>query len=285
MSEIDDLFTEAPKEVSAFNKEEWAKKKSEDRKAAFAMIDEAALSMDTPEKLGEFLDVTSRFGSYSVNNLLLITAQMPDATRLADSKTWGEKKAFIKKGEKAIMIIEPGKEYTKSDGTVATSFEVKKVFDVSQTDAKVTPVESKTADPRQLVKELIKTCGVGLFRAENLPEGINAKYDAERKIINVRTGVPAEIVFAEVTKELAFAKLDPSGEHRESNGLKAYCVSYVLCKRAGIQPAPMRGLANPFAGKDSKAIKAELSSVRSLSNDISSTLFKTKEKVRDNDAR
>ena len=26
MSEIDDLFTEAPKEVSAFNKEEWAKK-------------------------------------------------------------------------------------------------------------------------------------------------------------------------------------------------------------------------------------------------------------------
>ena len=48
MSEIDDLFTEAPKEVSTFNKEEWAKKKSEDRKAAFAMIDEAALSMDTP---------------------------------------------------------------------------------------------------------------------------------------------------------------------------------------------------------------------------------------------
>lgn len=286
MSDVNGLFTEAPTEYSAFDKEEWAKKKEAEKKAAFAMAEETALSMDTPEKLETFLDVVSRFGVYSVNNLLLITAQKPNATKLADSKAWDEKNIYIKKGEKAIMLIEPGKEYTKSDGSSATSFVVKKVFDITQTTSKISPPEEKTPDARQLIKDLVKSCNISLYRDENIPAGENARYDAKRKFINVSPGIPGEAVFAAAARELAFAKLDPSGEHREENILKAYCVSYILCKRAGIQPPLLKGNGNPFAGKDSKAIKAELSNIRSLTNDISAVLFpEHKAKVRDNDAR
>ena len=39
---------------------------------------------------------------------------------------------YVKRGQDAITILEPGKEYRKDDGSTGVSYNVKKVFDISQ---------------------------------------------------------------------------------------------------------------------------------------------------------
>ena len=70
---------------------------------------------------------------YSVGNALLILAQKPDASQLKDYDGWKEKGTGVKPKEKGIIILEPGNEYVREDGTTAVSYNAKKVFDVSQT--------------------------------------------------------------------------------------------------------------------------------------------------------
>ena len=143
MANYDDIFNASAQESTedksfvSFNKEEWAAQKKQERESAFAMIDETAQRMANDGGLFQsYLDVQARFDRYSVGNAVLITAQKADATQLSDFKGWKNNGVFIKKGESGIVLLEPGEEYTKEDGTVGVSYNSKKVFDISQTTAK-----------------------------------------------------------------------------------------------------------------------------------------------------
>ena len=119
-----------------FDKEKWAKQKREERKVVYQMIDDAAVAaVSSGEKFQAFLNIQAQFDRYSASNALLIAHQCPDATQLADFAAWKNTGVHIKKGVCAINLLEPGQEYTNQDGTVKTSYKVKKVFDVSQTTA------------------------------------------------------------------------------------------------------------------------------------------------------
>ncbi|MDD7129357.1 MAG: ArdC-like ssDNA-binding domain-containing protein [Prevotella sp.] len=143
MSEFDDIFTASSKEpeevsVPPFDKEEWIQQKKAEREHAYEMIDQAAgLMPGEGERVQMYLDLQSRFPRYSVGNILLLSAQKPEATRIADFKAWKEGGVYIKQGETGIIMLEPGNEYTKADGSVGVAYNAKRVFDISQTTAKV----------------------------------------------------------------------------------------------------------------------------------------------------
>jgi len=61
---------------------------------------------------GLVLNVQGQFPLYSVNNALLIAAQMPAAKQLRSFDAWKEQGVSVLKGAKGIKILEPGKEYT-----------------------------------------------------------------------------------------------------------------------------------------------------------------------------
>ena len=83
----------------------------------------------------KYLDLQSHFDRYGANNVLLIMAQMPGAERIGDYGYWKEKGAYLKKQERKnpILILEPGKEYEREDGSIGTYYNAKKVYDISQT--------------------------------------------------------------------------------------------------------------------------------------------------------
>src|SRR4051794_24978643 len=54
-----------------------------------------------------YLDFASKFHNYSMNNLLLILIQRPDATRVAAYRKWSELGRQVRKGEKSIGIFAP----------------------------------------------------------------------------------------------------------------------------------------------------------------------------------
>ena len=103
----------------------------------------------------EFLLTMSKFHDYSIGNLILITIQRPDATRVAGFRTWQELGRWVKKGEKGIAILapclppksarvtEPKDEEPDEEEKVTEIrplyFKVVHVFDISQTDGKPLP--------------------------------------------------------------------------------------------------------------------------------------------------
>ena len=113
MNSIDEIFENGKAEelsIDPFDVEEWAANKKAEREQAYSLITAMAKSVATHgDKLKSYLDVQSRFNKYSVGNALLITSQMPNATRLADYKTWKDAGVHVKKGETGIVVLEPGK--------------------------------------------------------------------------------------------------------------------------------------------------------------------------------
>ncbi|MCU1416123.1 MAG: hypothetical protein JWP32_297 [Schumannella sp.] len=88
-----------------------------------------------------FLDFAKAFHAYSLNNLLLILSQMPEASQVAGFRKWQALGRQVRKGEKAIRIFgystkkiteedENGDEVEKR----VARFPILSVFDIGQTD-------------------------------------------------------------------------------------------------------------------------------------------------------
>ena len=107
MNDIDDIVSVANSSTQnkSFDKNAWMKKKQEERKSAYDLIDKTATEIvGDSSKFKTYLDVQGRMNKYSVGNALLITAQMPNATQLKEFSDWKEAGAFIKKNANSIII-------------------------------------------------------------------------------------------------------------------------------------------------------------------------------------
>lgn len=261
MNNFDDIFvnqktgeTANNKDFVPFNKDEWAARKQQERADAYALIDRAA--EDAAKDGGVFqgyLDVQSRFDRYSVGNALLITIQMPEATRLADYNGWKDNNVYVKKGATGITILEPGDEYTREDGSVGVWYNAKKVFDISQTNSRQQAAPAVSHDPRLLLKALINNAPCEISISENLPENVYAAYQPQDKVILIRQGMDAPDIFRALSQELAHAHMDRGEYNRADCAFTAYCVSYVLCKRNSIAVDTFRFDRLPEAFKEMDA--------------------------------
>lgn len=87
-----------------------------------------------------FLDFARSFHTYSLNNLLLILAQNPDATMVAGFRQWQAKGRQVRRGEKAIKIFGYSQTKTRDETDdeeterILTYFPILSVFDIAQTD-------------------------------------------------------------------------------------------------------------------------------------------------------
>ena len=141
MANFDDLFTaptatETQSDRPQLTKEEYAAKKKAERDSLYALADEMAQEvMRDGEAFRGFLDVQARFDRYSATNALLIYAQNDEATRLRDFDGWKERGIYVRKNETGLSILEAGDSYVTEDGRTGYYYNVKKVFDISQTDA------------------------------------------------------------------------------------------------------------------------------------------------------
>ena len=91
-----------------------------------------------------FLEFARSFHNYSLNNLLLILAQNPDATMIAGFRQWQTKGRQVRKGEMSIKIFGYREKKTNRDDDadeaaedskhVSRYFPTLSVFDIAQTD-------------------------------------------------------------------------------------------------------------------------------------------------------
>jgi len=279
MSSFDDLFRQkndqpAPRNDRPFDKEAWKQQKQEQREMVYAMIDDTAQTVARDgTAFQKYLDVQSRFDRYSVANALLILAQKPDATRIADFDTWKEQGAYIRKKETGFYILEPGEEYRREDGSVGISYNLKKMFDISQTGNSRKRETPTYPDDRTRIKALMDHTPVPIRISDALPDGTNALYRPETREIQIRRGMDAGNIFRALSQELAHAEMDKGdgSYNRSDHAFHAYCVSYMLCKQYGVDTNGYRFDRAPqmLEGMDPQEVRAELSVIRETTVEIS----------------
>lgn len=279
MSSFDDLFQQeneqpVPRNDLPFDKEAWKQQKQEQREMVYAMIDDTAQTVARDgAAFQKYLDVHSRFDRYSVANALLILAQKPDATRIADFDTWKEQGAFIRKKETGFYILEPGEEYQREDGTVGISYNPKKMFDISQTGNSRKRETPTYPDDRTRIKALMDHAPVPIRISDALSKGTNALYRPDTREIQIRKGMDAGNIFRALSQELAHAEMDKGdgSYNRSHHAFHAYCVSYMLCRQYGVDTNGYRFDRAPqmLEGMEPQEIRAELSVIREAAGEIS----------------
>ena len=291
MSSFDDIFDAPQKQEpsrqpdATFDKEAWAPNKPPHRPDAYDKIDRTAESVAADGTAFQtYLDVQSRFERYSTGNALLIMAKNPHATKLGDVDYWKGQGGFVTRNQfdNPIMILEPGNEYTREDGSIGVSYNPKRVYDISQTTVRTKAQPQVNRDERVLIKALIHNAPAAVRATENMEQtGKGALLDPQQNIIFVRKGMDGADIFRSVAVELAhaeYAKGNPAYD-RSANAFRAYCVSYMLCRKNGIDTKgyDFSRLPDTFAGMEAQDIRGELSAIRDTVADVSARMARVLE--------
>ena len=283
MSNFDDIFESAP-QTDEFDKEAWAAKKKAERDEVYALADATAEAVCADgSKFRNYLDVQATFRNYSATNALLILATKPDARRLGDKDFWRDQGVYIKRQEfgRPIKIVESNGEYTRDDGSIGVSYNIKRVYDISQTTARTRAPQTVSHDARALLNALIYKRPAPVQSVDELPNGMDAVYDREQNAVFVRRGLSAIDLFCGLSKALAQAELARTGEEytEENAGFKAQCVSYILGKEFGVDVSgyAFEAPADFLHTDDPQTIRAELTDIRDTAYDISARMMRSLE--------
>lgn len=270
MGELDQVFNNYSRKNRQYNKEEWIEYKKQEKQEVYALIDTTAEKIIQEEaEFKKYLDTQSKFEQYSVGNALLITAQMPEATVLRDYESWSNIGGFPKKHRKNdVKILEPADSYMREDGSVGTNYNVKYLTDISQVSIrqKQNPMRY---DNKLLLRVFLNSSQAKVEIVNTIPDtDRSALYDAEKDVLYIARGAEVPQIFHEVTQELAKQEI---GKNTELDVFKANCVSYMVCKKYGIDVSNYNVTDIPYELKElsAKEIREELEPIHDAMENIS----------------
>jgi len=201
-----------------------------------AGIEKGIMELFESDRYRNYLTTMSRFHKYSLNNVMLIHAQRPNATLVAGFSKW--KNSFgrhVKKGEKGIQILAPtpykikvdkekldpdtklpmlddeGKPITEEKEVTIPMFKVVSVYDVSQTDGKPLPQISfsLTGDVAQyeVFMEALRRTSQVPITIEPMEPGMDGYFHLEKQAIFLREGMSQVQTVCAAIHEMAHSRL------------------------------------------------------------------------------
>ena len=263
-TEYDDLFSSS---WMSDRKDLWVTEQRENRTKMFEWLENMLGTVGKDTLLfRQYLDIQAKFIQYSTRNTLLILKQFPQAERLGDSVYWRNYKAYIKRQDRnnPILILEPGPEYTREDNSVGTYYNVKKVYDVTQTTFQGKEIPKGEISDRMKLQALIQSSVVPVRAVEKLPDDRQAYYDPLEQEITIMRGMSATKIFHSLSCELAHVELEQMGLSEEDRVLTAYCAAYILCVRYGFDTSVYDFAVVPayFEDMETRQIAKELGRMR-----------------------
>lgn len=258
-------------------------------------LEQGVKEVFTSERYAKYLAFVAQFYDYSVNNSILIWAQMPHASLVAGFKAWQTKfNRNVKKGEKGIQIFAPcphkkmekvkdenGNEVEKE--IHYTTFRATYVFDVSQTEGEDIPkyIDDLTGSVEryeETVKKLIALAPVPVsFEAFDSPaKGYFS--DSEKKIV-VQPNMSEKQSIKTLVHEIAHSMLHgEDGEQKEAGRrtaeVQAESVAYTVLSALGIDTSDYSFgyVAGWSEGKEVKELVESMDVIRQTAKKILDTL-------------
>ena len=262
MENYDNLFEQQPEQTEQpFDREAWAQPKREQRQELYDLIEEMSeKTLTDPSALSDYLNMQARLGKTSVANTLRVVAQKPDATFIANYDDWQKRGRSVKRGEKAALVLEANGEYERPDGTMGVNFDVKRVFDISQTYGK--PIRERTAPPiKTALKAITTNVPVPVKLSEGISQSVGAMYSEKDKTIYVAKGVEGNNLFFALSRELARA-------HSGANTFVCDCAANVACLRYGVPAKYCDRIPDEIAALESREKRSALNIVRDAACEI-----------------
>ncbi len=280
MENYDSLFENQPKHAEEkpaqqYDREAWIEQKRTQRQALYDTIDEMAdKTLSDPSALSDYLNTQARLGKTSVANALLVTAQKPDATQLMSYDDWQQKGRSVKKGEKAIEVLEANGEYERPDGTMGINFDVKRVFDVSQTYGK--PIRERSAPPiKNALKAIMTDSPVPIRLSDDVSQGVGALYSSKENAIEVARNLDGNDLFFAVSRELARAE-------QGNDTFLCDCAANIACLRYGVPAKHCDRIPDELASMEAREKRGALGMVReaacSITERVDRNLFVQRQK-------
>jgi len=201
------------------------------------------------------LETASKFHNYSFGNVMLITLQRPDASRVAGFKTWQSLGRQVRKGEKGIGILAPmvyKREVQTDSGETeevrgVRGFRSVYVFDIAQTEGddldEIRPEIVQGESPESLwdsLAAMIEAEGFSVELADPDTPGANGTTNYTDHTVKVRPDLPAAQRTKTLAHELGHVLLhDPSGiaasgMERSRKEVEAESVAYIVCQASGM---------------------------------------------------
>ncbi|MFF9564751.1 ArdC-like ssDNA-binding domain-containing protein [Leifsonia sp. NPDC014704] len=229
-----------------------------------------------------FLEFARSFHTYSLNNVLLILSQNPQATNVAGFRQWQAKGRQVRRGEKSIKIFgyrekrfahdDDQKKATEDDERVVRSFPTLSVFDITQTD----PIEGAEPLPEDPTRRLIGDDDHGLIAPltryltghgwgiQREPLTIASGYtDPERRRVVLAKDLAPEQSAKTLIHETAHIELrhiddiDDYRTHRGQMEVEAESVAYIVGGMNGFDTSAYSiGYITGWADEDTNAIRA-----------------------------
>ena len=251
------------------------------------------------------LHIAAHMPTYSLNNILLVAVQRPDATAVAGYRAWRAAGRQVRKGEKGIAILAPclykpdqaqaepsDRTTTQADpGTglprVLRGFRVVHVFDLSQTDGPDLPDDPHLltgpapADLWERLAHLVHDDGYTLERGHC--HGANGYTDYRNRIVRVRDDVEPAQAVKTLAHELGHIRADhenrfadqyrTSPRCRGQAEVEAESIAHLVTNAAGLDTGAysVPYLAG-WSGNDPTALKAAASRVLDVAARISAQL-------------
>lgn len=239
----------------------------------------------------EYLKSMSKFHRYSLNNVILITSQMKDATHVASFTKWKELDRSVKKGEHGLQIFSPivrnkldpeTKEIIINEKSgkpekVITGFKPAYVFDISQTEGKELPeivkvLTGKVEDFEKLKEALMKVSEVPIS-FEHINGRANGYYSRVEEKIVVEESLPEAQKIKTMVHEISHSMLHSNADdekERTTKEVEAESTAYTVCSYLGLDTSDYSfGYIGGWS-KDMELseLKESLSSIKDTSSKI-----------------
>lgn len=200
------------------------------------------------EELRNYLCLMAKFPRYSLNNILLIVAQKPAASRVAGYRTWQQLGRFVKRGAKGILIFAPivrraqnaNDNADQSLGHRVLGFQAVYVFDEADTDGQqLATLATCEGDPQiytERLKAFLLSRGIAFECSESI---LPAQGQCSRdKIVLVPNLSPA-VEFSTLAHELGHHLLHFGSRRAETTKkireTEAEAVAFVVSTAIGLE--------------------------------------------------
>ncbi len=209
------------------------RKKEQEHIAEFRDAGVADITTD-PKAYARYLDIQGDNPSYSAGNIAAVMMQNPEATIFCTADRWKDLGRSVMEGE-----IEKGdKIFTKSAS--GRSYNVTPVYDITQTqgrELRSRQLLDDTPEMETALSSLLNFSRVPVVADQELD--VPARYDPKDMTIAINPDCTDSQVFIAVAAEIAHSRFHDRGfnraYHYENYQLNAQSVSYILCRRFGVE--------------------------------------------------
>ena len=218
------------------NDTEWKEQRQAERENTAEMRDAGIVEITShPETYLQYLEMQGSNPTYSAGNIALVLFQNPEAMQVGTQDRWKslgrtvldtEKKNGVKIFARANF---PAKGYTISDA-----------YDVSQTQGRAVREVHLHNDSKEMESALTTLLNyspaeIVVSRELDGP----ALYDSSKMTLTINPDFDDEVAFPTIAAEIAQARFHAKGANafydRAESTLDAESVSYLLCRRFGVQ--------------------------------------------------